>query len=110
MIFLYLNKDTMGFGDPELGRKLLISFLKNLVESDQKVNMIGCVNSGINLTTEDGEPLELLKTLESRGTNIATCGTCLDYHKKRDQLRVGIVGTMSQTIEIMGKADKIIQL
>ena len=110
MIFLYLNKDTMGFGDPKLGGKLLISFLKNLVESDQRVDMIGCVNAGINLTTEAGEALELLKTLESRGTNIATCGTCLDYHNKRDKLRIGVVGSMPQMVEIIGKADKIIQL
>lgn len=110
MTFLYLNKDTMGFGDPELGKQLLISFLKNLAGSDLKIDMIGCVNSGINLTTEDGEALELLKALESKGTIIATCGTCLDYHKKKDQLRIGVVGSMPQTVEIMGKADKIIQL
>lgn len=110
MTFLYLNKDTMGFGNPELGRKLLVSFLKNLVESEQKIDMIGCVNSGISLTTEAGEVLELLKILESRGTNIATCGTCLDYHGKRDKLLIGMVGSMPQMVEIIGKADKVIQL
>ncbi|UCF06969.1 MAG: sulfurtransferase-like selenium metabolism protein YedF [bacterium] len=110
MTFLYLNKDTMGIGDHELGRKLLISYLRYLAVSDTKIDMIGCVNSGINLTTEDGEALDLLKVLESKGTRITSCGTCLDYHKKREQLRIGVVGTMSQTVDIMGKADKIIQL
>ena len=110
MTFLYLNKDTMGFGDPELGRNLLVSFLKNLVESEQKIDMIGCVNAGINLTTEAGEALELLKRLESNGTMIATCGTCLDYHNKRDKLLIGAVGSMPQMVEIIGKAGKIIQL
>jgi hypothetical protein len=110
MTFLYLNKDTLGFGDPELGRKLLISFLKNLAMSDQEIDMIGCVTDGINLTTEEGEALEYLKLLESKGAKIATCGTCLDHHGKRDKLLIGVVGSMPQTIEVMGMADKIIQL
>jgi selenium metabolism protein YedF len=100
----------MGSGDPELGRKLLCSFLRYLAVSDTKIDMIGCVNSGINLTTEDSEVLDLLKVLESKGTRIASCGTCLDYYNKREQLKIGVVGTMSQTVDIMGKADKIINL
>lgn len=45
MTFLYLNSDKMGDGDPELGRKLMKVFLKTLLESGEKIDMIGCVNN-----------------------------------------------------------------
>lgn len=109
MTFLYLSSDTMGTGDPELGQKLLRVFLKKLAESEIQIDVIGCVNSGILLTTEAGEILESLKTMEARGAKIATCGTCLDHYQKRYQLLIGEIGTMDQTIEIMMNADKIIR-
>jgi hypothetical protein len=40
---------------------------------------------------------------------IATCGTCLDFHGKREKLAIGIIGTMDQTVQVMAKADKIIR-
>jgi len=99
----------MGVGNDELGRKLLRSFLRNLAESDIPIDLIGCVNSGIFLTTEGSEVLESLKKLEAKGAKIATCGTCLEYHNLKDKLLVGEVGTMPMTVQIMGTADRIIK-
>jgi len=109
MTFLYLSSSQMGAGDPVLGKKLLKSFLEKLAESGEKVDLIGCVNSGIDLTTTGSEVLDILKKFEQRGARIATCGTCLDYHDKRDKLQIGEVGTMDQTIQVMIQADKIIR-
>lgn len=109
MTFLYLNSDQMGHGDAELGRKLLQSFLQELAESDVKVDVVGCVNSGIRLTTRNGKALESLQALEKKGAQIATCGTCLDYHGMRDDLLIGAIGTMEQTVQIMARADKMIR-
>ncbi len=110
MTFLYLNSDQMGSGDPELGRKLLKIFLEKLAQADVKVDVIGCVNSGIFLTTEGSPVLDSLKALQKKGARIATCGTCLDYHQRRDKLLIGEVGSMDQTVEMMARADKIIRL
>lgn len=109
MTFLYLNSDKMGQGDPLLGKKLMSIFLGELAKSDAKIDLIGCVNSGINLTTKGSEVLASLKELEKQGANIATCGTCLDFHNKRGDLLIGEIGNMSQTIQIMSQADKIIR-
>lgn len=109
MTFLYLNSDTMGEGDPELGRNLMFVFLSELAESGAGIDVIGCVNSGIRLTTEGSDVIDILKTFERRGTRIATCGTCLDFHNLRDKLRVGEVGSMKKTVEIMLEADRIIR-
>ena len=109
MTFLYLPSNTMGHGDDVLGKKLLVSFLRSLAASEVKVDAVGCVNSGVFLTTEDGESLDALRALEAKGARIASCGTCLDYHGRRDALRVGAVGAMPQTIEIMASADRVIR-
>ena len=109
MTFLYLCSDTMGTGDPELGRKLLRKFLAELAASDVPVDVIGCVNAGVHLTTEEGEALESLRTLERRGSRIASCGTCLDHFGRRDRLRIGEVGDMAGTVRIMAAADRVIR-
>ena len=109
MTFLYLNSDQMGDGDPVLGRKLMKSFLSVLAKSDQKIDVIGCVNSGINLTTEGSEVLDSLETLLKKGARLASCGTCLDYHNMKEKLLIGEIGTMDMTIEVMATADKVIR-
>lgn len=99
----------MGHGDAELGKKLMTKFLEELLKTDEKIDMIGCVNSGVNLTTEGSNVIETLKEFELRGARIATCGTCLEYHNIKDKLMVGEVGTMAQGVAIMTQADKVIR-
>ncbi|MBC8186102.1 sulfurtransferase-like selenium metabolism protein YedF [candidate division KSB1 bacterium] len=110
MTFLYLNSDMMGIGDPLLGRKLLKSFLQKLVDSDVKVDAVGCVNAGVLLTSEGSEVLDSFKKLEKKGTQIMTCGTCLDHLNLRDKLQIGGVGTMDQTVQVMTTAERIIRV
>ena len=99
----------MGQGKKELGEKLLVSFLKKLAESDIKVDLIGCVNSGIFLTTDGSQVIDSLSALQDKGAHIATCGTCLDFHNKRDELLIGEIGSMDDTVRIFATADRIIQ-
>lgn len=109
MTFLYLNSDAMGTGDPELGRKLLRLFLEKLAASDARVDLVGCVNAGVYLTTEGSPVLESLRSLEARGARIATCGTCLDHLGIRDRLRIGEVGDMAGTVQVMTTAERVIR-
>lgn len=109
MNFLYLNSDTMGEGDPALGRKLLKSFLAELAKSDVTIDVVGCVNSGINLTTEGSEALESLRALEARGARIASCGTCLDHYGLRERVAIGEVGSMAGTVQLMATAARVIR-
>jgi len=107
--FLYLNSDTMGSGDAELGRRLLCLFLEKLAASDARVDLVGCVNGGVHLTTEGSPVLDSLRALEARGARIATCGTCLDHLGLRDRLRIGEVGDMAGTVQVMTTAERIIR-
>lgn len=109
MTFLYLNSNKMGQGNAELGKKLLKIFLQKLAESEIKIDVIGCVNSGIELTTTGSQVLPYLEKLQSKGAKIATCGTCLQYHNKKDDLLIGGIGSMEDTVKIMANAEKIIR-
>ena len=109
MTFLYLNSNQMGMGDAVLGKKLLKSFLAELAKSEIQIDLIGCVNTAVYLTTEGSEVLESLKSLESRGAKIASCGTCLDFFQLREKVAIGQVGTMDMTVQVMSTADKVIK-
>ena len=110
MTFLYINSDAMGSGpDRELGPRLLSLFLEKLVASNVKVDLVGWLNGGVLLTTCEGSALESLKTLQGRGARIATCGTCLDHLGLRDSLKIGEVGSMDMTVQVMATADKILR-
>jgi hypothetical protein len=87
----------------------MADFLSELAKSNIRVDMIGCVNSGINLTTKGSKVLPSLKTLEKKGAIIATCITCLEFHKKEDDLLIGKTGTMDQTVQILAQANKVIR-
>jgi selenium metabolism protein YedF len=109
MTFLYLSSDQMGTGEPELGRTLLTLFLEKLAQSDVTVDLIGCTNSGIYLTTEGSPVIETMKKLQKKGTQIATCGTCLNHLHRRDKLLIGQVGNMEMMVQVMATADRIIR-
>ncbi len=109
MTFLYLKSNGMGNGtDSTLSEKLLLAFLNKLSESDTKIDLVGCVNGAVKLTTSEGPALESLKKLESKGAKIASCGTCLEHLNLKESLKIGQIGTMDMTVQIMATADKVI--
>jgi len=109
MTLLYLVSDKLGEGDAVLGKKLLKGFLTELAASGTSVDVIGCVNSAVFLTTEGSEVLDILQEFVAKGTRIASCGTCLDHYDVREQLRIGEVGNMTMAVEVMVGADKVIR-
>jgi intracellular sulfur oxidation DsrE/DsrF family protein len=109
MTFLYLCSDQLGIGEPELGHKLLEMYLDKLAHSDVEIDVVGCVNAGVFLTTEGSRVIDSLRMLEKKGARIASCGTRLDHYDIRDKLLIGQVGTMDQTVQIMAAANKIIR-
>ena len=109
MTLLYLNSDKLGEGDPELGKKLMKVFLIELVKSDAKIDNISCVNSAITLTTKGSYVIDIFKSLEEKGARITSCITCLNHHNKKEDLLIGGIGTMSETVQLLAGADRIIQ-
>lgn len=105
---IYCGSDRMGDGDDEFGRVLMRNFLTTLLEMDPLPDIILFVNSGINLTTTGSNILEALKTLDSRGVDIASCGLCLDFYQKKEQLQVGRTTNMFEMAEVQCHAGRVI--
>ena len=104
-----IGSDRMGEGNDELGKVLIKGFIFALTQLEELPKTMLFYNGGATLTTEGSDSLEDLKVLEEQGVEILTCGTCLDYYRLKDKLRVGTVTNMYAIVETMAKADNIIR-
>ena len=93
----------------ELGAILMKSFIFALTKQDQLPKGMIFYNEGIFLTTNEGDILNDLKYLESQDVDIVSCGTCLDFFKRKELLQVGTVTNMYDIVERMEKAEKVIK-
>jgi selenium metabolism protein YedF len=103
-------KDRIGEGDNELGLVLAGSMLNTIKEYDVLPQKIIFLNSGINLVLKGAPALVHLNELEKRGVDIITCGTCLNYFEKADELAVGRVTNMYEILDSILKAGKVVNL
>ena len=59
----------------------------------------------------EGSPVsEGLRTIESNGTRLVICSTCLNHFNVAEKVQVGIVGGMGDILEAQMKADKVITI
>jgi selenium metabolism protein YedF len=100
---------TMGEGDERLGGTLLKGFLYALTEQTTVPDALLFYNGGAFLTTEGSESVPDLLKLEAAGTQVLTCGTCLNHYGLADKLRVGGVTNMYTITELLIGADVVIK-
>ena len=108
-MLLILKSSMLGEGEPDLGENLLRSFLSQLLESGTVPARIICMNSGIFLTTDGSPVLELMKQYAAQGSDILSCGTCLEYYKRKDRLLVGKPTNMRETVRALQTYKKVLQ-
>jgi selenium metabolism protein YedF len=101
--------DTLGQGNDELGTVLMRNFIITLRELNPPPSQIFFMNGGVKLTVAGSDALEALNQLACSGVDIATCGLCLDFFDLKEQLAVGRVGNMLETIEAMNGAARVIR-
>jgi selenium metabolism protein YedF len=102
--------DRIGFGDDELGRKLMVSFIKTAKEMGPELWHLIFVNNGVKLTIGGSPVLEDLQGYEKEGLKILVCGTCLDHFKLLEKKQVGDTTNMLDIVTAMQLADKVITL
>jgi len=103
------SSQYMGNGNDELGAILVKSFIFAITKQDVLPKTLIFYNGGAWLTTEGSKVIEDIKALEQNGTEIITCGTCLDFYGIKDKLAVGSVSNMYEIAEKMLKAEKVIR-
>ena len=104
-----VSADHMGEGDNELGGILLKGFLFALTQQETLPDTVLFYNGGAKITCEGSASIEDLKTLESLGVEILTCGTCLNHYGLTDKLAVGGVTNMYVIAEKQMQADLVIR-
>ena len=107
-IVVYINSNTMGAGDDELGRILMEAFLKTLIVAAPRPRKLIFANSGVKLAIEGSDVLEYITQMEKKGVEVLSCGTCLDFFRLKEKLRVGVLSNMYDIIESLMEADKVV--
>lgn len=99
-----------GSGDDDLGDILMKGYFYTLSEGDTFPKAVIFLNGGVHLTVEGSPILKDLKNLETKGVEILSCGTCLDFYGFSSNLAVGGISNMYTIVEHMNAAKKVVRL
>ena len=109
-IMVMCATDRIGFGDDELGLKLMVNFIRTLKEMGPELWRLVFVNNGVKLTIDGSEVLADLEEYEETGLCILVCGTCLDHFNLLERKQVGETTNMLDIVTAMQLADKVISI
>jgi len=106
---VFIDGETVGRGSEELGAILMRSFLYTLKELNPLPWRIIFINSGVKLAVEGSPYLTILGELIDMGSEIISCGTCLDYYQIKDKLAVGRISNMYEIATSFLEATNVIK-
>ena len=109
-IMVMCATDRIGFGDDDLGLKLMVNLLRTLKEMGKELWRLVLVNNGVKLTVDGSEVLDDLKQYEKDGLKIMVCGTCLNHFNLLERKRVGETTNMLDIVTAMQLADTVINI
>ncbi len=105
-----LATDSLGQGDEELGRKIVVNFIRTMKEMGDDLWRLVLLNGGVKLAVEGSEVLPQLQELAGAGLGILVCGPCLKIFNLFEKRQVGELTSMLDIITSMQMADKVISL
>jgi selenium metabolism protein YedF len=109
-IMVLCATDRIGFGDDQLGLKLMVNFIKTLKEMGPDLWRLVLVNNGVKLSIDGSAVIEDLREFETTGLKIMVCGTCLDHFDLLARKKVGQTTNMLDIVTAMQLADKVISI
>ncbi len=104
-----LATDRLGKGDDELGRKIMINFIRTMKEMGDDLWRLILLNEGVKLAVEGSEALPQLQELAKEGLGILVCGPCLTF-QLLEKKQVGELTSMVDIVTSMQIAEKVISL
>ena len=109
-LVVFLESESIGRGSEELGRILMCSLLHTLGEAEFKPAKVIMVNGGVKLACEGSKVLEDLHRLSRQGTDILSCGTCLDFFGLKARLKAGRISNMYEILSSLAQAGKVLKM
>lgn len=107
---IFIQSNMMGGHNEDLGKILINGFVFTLTQVKPYPKAVVLVNQGVELSTINEETVENLKVLEEYGTNVVSCGTCLDFLDLKDKLNVGEISNMYDIVEILSDSSNCITI
>ncbi len=107
---LVFTRNGMGEAPAELQQRLAGKFLGLLIDAKTLPAKVLFYTDGVKLACQGSPVLDPLRTMHSQGVELVLCQTCLDYFGLREKVAVGVIGGMSDIIEAMRQAPKVISL
>ena len=104
---LILNKDQMGVGDEDLGRKILATFFRKSIVLEDLQSVV-FYNNGVKLLVADSPVRSELTLLEERGVDLLPCGTCVEHYGIA--LAISEVSSMDDILKEISRASKVVTL
>ena len=105
-----ITAGSMGRGSDDLGKLLIKGFIFSLSQLEPPPEAVIFLNGGAHLTTAGANTIPDLKTLESRGSFVYTCGTCANFYKLTDALAAGSIVDMMAITKLLASAASIITI
>lgn len=109
-LVIIVPKKTLGEGSETLGETLMKSYIFALSENEITPKTIIFLNGGVFLTTEGSLVIDSLLQLKNKGSEILSCGTCLDFYNLKEKLIIGEVSNMYTIVEKMNSSKNTIVL
>jgi selenium metabolism protein YedF len=109
VVFL-ITGDQIGISGEEPGKKLMKTFLYSLAQLPAAPEVVLLLNAGVKMASEGSEVLDEMKALAGRGTDIRSCGQCLNYYGLTEKLAVGTITNMLEIVTILTSAKRAITL
>lgn len=106
---VFIGRDQIGDGSQELGKSLMKMFLYTLSQREVPPVSLLFMNAGVTLPSgEDEQVVESLRTLVGRGCEVLVCGTCLNYYKRTEDLKVGTISNMYDITDRLLRAPRVV--
>ena len=105
---IIIHGDSLGRGDEELGRKLMVSYLRQLTIVSPKPEAMVFYNAGVKLLVATSPVLDAMRALDESGVELMACGTCVNYFGLQHEIAVGRVTDMREIVSTMAASDKVL--
>jgi len=106
----FAGPDHLDFEKEDISLMMLVKAIQTLPEISEKPDKMIFMKYGVFLSLDDSPALDALKMLEATGTEILTCGNCLEYFGKTDKHSIGRISNMYEILDSLSKTGKVIYL
>ncbi len=104
-----VTSDRMGEGDDELGKLLMVNFIKAVKDLDKLPAKMVFYNRGVTLAVKGSDTGRDLGDLEKMGVELLFCGTCVNYYDLESEIEIGVLSNMFVIAETLASAGNIVK-